>query len=319
MQTRTLGNTGLEIAPIVFGGNVLGWTADEKTGFSVLDAFVDHGFNAIDTADVYSIWASGNQGGESETLIGRWLKRAPGRRDRVVIFTKVGSDLGQPGQKGLSQRWISQAVEHSLRRLGVDAIDLYFSHFPDADTPHEETLAAYARLLEAGKIRAIGASNFNAEQLGAALHVAQTQGLPTYQVLQPEYNLYDRAGFDGPLRNLCLHAGLGVVTYYSLASGFLTGKYRSRDDLGQAARGKKAGEYLNPRGHAILDALDDVAARHHAAPAEIALAWLLARDGITAPIASATSVKQVESFARAAALALSDADLARLNAASAYS
>jgi len=319
MQTRTLGNTGLEIAPIVFGGNVLGWTADEKTGFSVLDAFVDHGFNAIDTADVYSIWASGNQGGESETLIGRWLKRAPGRRDRVVIFTKVGSDLGQPGQKGLSQRWITEALEHSLRRLGVDAIDLYFSHFPDADTPHEETLAAYARLLEAGKIRAIGASNFNAEQLGAALHVAQTQALPAYQVLQPEYNLYDRASFDGPLRDLCLHAGLGVVTYYSLASGFLTGKYRSPDDLGQSARGKKAGEYLNPRGHAILDALDDVAARHHAAPAEIALTWLLARDGVTAPIASATSVKQVESFARAAALALSDADLARLNAASAYS
>jgi len=319
MQTRTLGSTGLAIAPVVFGGNVLGWTANEKTSFSVLDAFVDHGFNAIDTADVYSAWAPGNQGGESEALIGRWLKRAPGRRDRVVIFTKVGSDLGQPGQKGLSQRWITEAIEHSLRRLGVDAIDLYFSHFPDAEVSHEETLTAYARLLETGKIRAIGASNFNAEQLGAALHVAQTQALPAYQVLQPEYNLYDRAGFDGPLRDLCRHAGLGVVTYYSLASGFLTGKYRSPADLRQSARGKKAGEYLNPRGYAILDALDEVAARHHATPADIALAWLLARDGVTAPIASATSVKQVASFARAAALALSEADLARLNAASAYS
>jgi len=319
MQPRALGTTGLSIAPIVFGGNVLGWNVDEKTTFDVLDAFVDQGFNAIDTADVYSAWAPGNRGGESETLIGRWLKRAPSRRDQLVIFTKVGSDLGQPGQKGLSQRWIREAVEHSLRRLGVDTIDLYFSHFPDADTPHEETLTAYARLLEAGKIRAIGASNFSAEQLRAALRIAQTQALPSYQVVQPEYNLYDRAGFDGALRELCLHAGLGVVTYYSLASGFLSGKYRSPDDLGQSVRGKKVGQYLNPRGHAILHALDEVAARHQAAPADIALAWLLARDGVTAPIASATRVEQLASFARAVTLSLSTADLAQLDAASAYS
>lgn len=317
MQTRALGRTGLDIAPIVFGGNVLGWTADEKTSFDVLDAFVDHGFNAIDTADLYSRWVPGNQGGESETIIGRWLKARPGRRERVVLFTKVGSDMGQPGQKGLSPRWIREAVEHSLKRLGTDRIDLYFSHWHDPDTPYADTLRAYQALLDAGKIRAIGASNHDAAQLGEALRVAEAEGLTPYQVLQPEYNLCDRASYDGALRDLCLRQGLGVVTYYSLASGFLSGKYRAEADLGQSQRGSRVAKYLDARGLAILKALDDVAGAHSATPAEIALAWLIAREGVTAPIASATSVKQVESFARAAALSLSAQDMALLEAASA--
>lgn len=317
MDRRPLGRTGLSIAPLVFGGNVLGWTIDEATGFAVLDAFVDHGFNAIDTADVYSAWAPGNRGGESETIIGRWLRARPGMRDRVTIFTKVGSDLGGPGQKGLSARWIAEAVEGSLSRLGVEAIDLYFSHWPDPSVTHQETLGAYDRLLRAGKINAIGASNYDAALLGAALDAARAEGLPAYQVIQPGYNLYDRAGFDGPLRDLCLREGIGVVTYYALAAGFLSGKYRSPDDLAGSARGGSVKKYLDPRGIGILDALAEVAGGLGASSAEVALAWLMAREGVTAPIASATSVAQVESFARAAALRLSAADLARLEAASA--
>ncbi|OWJ75279.1 aldo/keto reductase [Haematobacter missouriensis] len=298
MQTRPLGRTGIDIAPLVFGGNVFGWTIDEAQSFRVLDAFVDHGFNAIDTADVYSRWAEGNQGGESETIIGRWLQTRPGLRDRVKIFTKVGSDMGKPGHKGLSAAWIMEAVEDSLRRLQVERIDLYFSHFPDS-TPHEETLEAYSRLLKAGKIGAIGCSNFDAGQLRAALDVAAAEGLPRYGVLQPEYNLYDREKFDGPLRDLCIAEDIGVVCYYALASGFLSGKYRNEADLGQSARGGKAKGYLTPKGLRILDALDRVAESHGAQPAEIALAWLIARKGITAPIASATREEQVTSFARA--------------------
>lgn len=312
MQKRALGATGLSISPLVFGGNVLGWTADEKTSVAVLDAFIDHGFDAIDTADVYSSWAPGNRGGESETVIGNWLKARPGLRERVAIFTKVGSDLGQPGQKGLSERWILEAVDHSLRRLGTDYIDLYFSHWPDADTPQEETLGAFAKLLKAGKVRSIGASNLDAKQLGHALDLA-TRGLPAYQVLQPEYNLCDRSAFEGPLQDLCIAKGLGVVTYFSLASGFLSGKYRSKADLGQSVRGDGMEKYLNPRGNAILAALDRVSARHAAQPAEVALAWLMAQPGVTAPIASATRVAHVESFARAAALTLSADDLADLS------
>jgi aryl-alcohol dehydrogenase-like predicted oxidoreductase len=194
---RSLGKTGLEIAPLVFGGNVLGWTIDEKTSFQVLDAFIDHGFNAIDTADVYSAWASGNKGGESETIIGKWLKGRAGMRDKVTIFTKVGSDLGVPGKKGLSEKWILQAVDESLTRLGIGEIDLYFSHWPDPETSYEETLGAYDKLLKAGKVRAIGASNYNVKQLSAALKLAKDKDLPAYQVLQPEYNLYDRASYDG--------------------------------------------------------------------------------------------------------------------------
>jgi aryl-alcohol dehydrogenase-like predicted oxidoreductase len=313
---RSLGKTGLKVAPLVFGGNVLGWTIDEKSSFQVLDAFLDHGFNAIDTADVYSAWAPGNRGGESETIIGNWLKARPGIRDKVVIFTKVGSDLGVPGKKGLSEKWILQAVNESLARLGVGEIDLYFSHWPDPATSHEETLGAYDKLLKAGKVRAIGASNYNVEQLGAALKVAEDKHLPSYQVLQPEYNLYDRTPYDGSMRELCIDKNLGVVTYYSLASGFLSGKYRSSADLGKSKRGEGVAKYLNERGLNILKALDAVAGRHQARPAEIALAWLMVRKGVTAPIASATTVAQVESFAKAANLSLTADDVAALDAAS---
>ncbi|MGN6528336.1 MAG: aldo/keto reductase [Burkholderiaceae bacterium] len=307
MELRPLGKTGLRIAPLVFGGNVFGWTADEARSFELLDAFVDAGFNAIDTADVYSRWVPGHVGGESEAIIGRWLDGKPTRRAKVLLFTKVGSDMGGD-RKGLGRRWIEQAVEDSLRRLRTDVIDLYQSHRPDPATPHEETLEAYRRLIAAGKVRAIGCSNFDARQVGDALRVARAGGLPEYQVLQPEYNLHDRAGFDGPLRELAIGEGLGVITYFSLASGFLTGKYRSQADLGKSARGGGMGKYLTPRGLRILAALDEVAARRAATPAEVALAWLMAREGVTAPIASATSVEQLASFARAAALRLDEAD-----------
>jgi len=316
MIRRALGNTGLEIVPLVFGGNVFGWTIDEKQSFAVLDAFIDHGFNAIDTADVYSSWAPGNKGGESETILGRWFKARPGIRDKVTLFTKVGSDLGQPGKKGLGAKWISQAIDESLTRLNTDMVDLYFSHRPDPDTPLEETLGAFQMLLEAGKIQAVGASNLSAEQLAEALSVAKDKQLPRYQVLQPEYNLYDRASFDGPLCDLCIKEGLGVVTYYSLASGFLSGKYRSKADLSKSKRGEGVVKYLDDRGLTILKALDEVAADHNGKPAEVALAWLIHSEGVTAPIASATSVEQVESFAKALELKLSEEDVAFLNQAS---
>jgi aryl-alcohol dehydrogenase-like predicted oxidoreductase len=316
MTTRVLGNSSLAIVPLVFGGNVFGWTIDEKQSFAVLDAFIDHGFNAIDTADVYSSWAPGNKGGESETILGRWFKARPGIRDKVTLFTKVGSDLGQPGKKGLGAKWISQAIDESLTRLNTDVVDLYFSHRPDPDTPYEETLGAFQRLLAAGKIRAVGASNLSAEQLAEALQVAKDKQLPRYEVLQPEYNLYDRASFDGPLRDLCIKERLGVVTYYALASGFLSGKYRSKADLGKSKRGEGVAKYLDDRGLAILKALDEVAACNSAKPAEVALAWLIHKEGVTAPIVSATSVEQVESFARALALKLSAEDMALLNQAS---
>ena len=316
MTRRALGNTGLAIVPLVFGGNVFGWTIDEKQSFAVLDAFIDHGFNAVDTADVYSSWAPGNKGGESETILGRWFKARPGIRDKVTLFTKVGSDLGQAGKKGLGAKWITQAIDDSLARLNTDVVDLYFSHRPDPDTPLEETLDTYQMLLAAGKIQAVGASNLSAEQLAEALQVAKNKQLPHYQVLQPEYNLYDRAGFDGPLRDLCIREGLGVVTYYSLASGFLSGKYRSKSDLGKSKRGEGVAKYLDDRGRAILKALDEVAAGHSTKPAEVALAWLIHSEGVTAPIVSATSVEQVESFAKALELKLSEEDMAFLNQAS---
>jgi aryl-alcohol dehydrogenase-like predicted oxidoreductase len=316
MQHRALGNTGLQIAPLVFGGNVFGWTVDERRSFELLDAFVDAGFNAIDTADVYSRWAPGHVGGESESILGRWLAAKPSRRDQVLIFTKVGLDMGD-GRKGLGKRWIEQAVEGSLRRLQVDVIDLYQSHRADPDTPHEETLAAYQRLIDAGKVRAIGCSNFDAAQLAAAHRAARARGLPTYRTLQPEYNLYDRGSYDGPLRDLAIEFGLGVIPYYSLASGFLTGKYRTEQDLAKSPRGAGVKKYLTPRGHAILAALDQVAANHGCGPAEVALAWLMAREGVTAPIASATSVEQMKSFSTAASLALSADEQATLDRASA--
>jgi aryl-alcohol dehydrogenase-like predicted oxidoreductase len=315
LQKRRLGRTDLEIAPLVLGGNVFGWTADEKTSFDLLDRFVDAGFNAIDTADAYSRWVPGNQGGESETIIGRWMK-ARGNRDKVVIITKVGSDMGQ-GKKDLSAAYIEKAVEDSLRRLQIDAIDLYLSHWPDPTTPYEETLGAYEKLLKAGKVRNIGASNLDAGQLRAALDVAKLRDLPRYEVLQPEYNLYDRSSYEGPLRDLCMAEGLGVITYYSLASGFLSGKYRSVADLGKSPRGGGVKKYLDQRGMRILAALDAVAARHGAAPAEVALAWIIAKPGVTAPIASATSLEQMESLVRSAALSLAAADIKELDDASA--
>ncbi|RDT55086.1 aldo/keto reductase [Escherichia coli] len=313
MALRSLGTTGLQIPRLVFGGNVFGWTVDEKQSFSLLDALVERGFTAIDTADVYSAWAPGNKGGESETIIGKWFAAHPGEREKVTLFTKVGADLGEPGKKGLSAPWIEQAVNDSLRRLQTDYIDLYFSHWPDSETPYDETLGAYQKLLNAGKIRAVGASNLNAEQLQASLRVADDNDLPRYQVLQPEYNLYDRDSFEGKLQELTVRENIGVVTYYSLASGFLSGKYRSESDLSQSQRGQGISKYLNPRGFAILDAVDKVAAKHNVKPAEVALAWLIAQPGVTAPIASATKIAHVESFVTAVSLTLSSEDIAALN------
>ena len=315
MQYRALGSTGLAIAPLVLGGNVFGWTVDERRSFELLDAFVDAGFNAIDTADVYSRWVQGHAGGESETIIGNWLRAAPSRRDKVLVFTKVGADMGDG--RTLAKGWIERAAEASLRRLGVERIDLYQSHWPDDRTPHEETLAAFERLLRAGKVRAIGCSNFDARQLGAALGAARAHGLPPYRTLQPEYNLHDRAAFDGPLRELALKEGLGVITYNSLAAGFLTGKYRSEADLGKSVRGGGMRKYLTPRGLRILHTLDAVAGAHAAQPAEVALAWVMARPGVTAPIASATSLEQLRSFRAAAEMTLSAAQIEALDAASA--
>jgi aryl-alcohol dehydrogenase-like predicted oxidoreductase len=316
MQMRPLGGTGFAIAPLVLGGNVFGWTADEKTSFALLDAFVGAGLNAIDTADAYSTWAPGNAGGESETIIGNWLAARPGKRDKVVIVTKVGSSMG-PGRKGLSARYIAEAAEASLKRLGVEAIDVYLSHWPDPATPCDETLEAYGKLIAAGKVRAIGASNLDAGQLTAALTVSAELGLPRYQVLEPEYNLYDRAKLDGPLLELAQAEGLAVITYFSLARGFLTGKYRSKEDLAQSPRGGGVAGYLNPRGFGILGTLDAVAMRRRATPAEVALAWIIARPGITAPIASATSREQLASLVRATELVLTPDDLAELEAAGA--
>ncbi|PST27343.1 aldo/keto reductase [Mesorhizobium plurifarium] len=312
MEMRRLGRTGLSIAPLVFGGNVFGWTADEKTSFTLLDAFFDAGFNAVDTADVYSSWAPGNRGGESETIIGKWLKQSGRSRDNAVIVTKVGSELG-PDRKGLSRRWIMQAVEDSLRRLQTDYIDLYLSHWPDPDTPYEETLAAYDTLLSQGKVRAIGASNLDAQQMRDALDVAAAKGLPRYDVLQPEYNLYDRASYDGPLRNLCLAEEIGVITYFSLARGFLSGKYRSHKDLEGSARGGGVEKYLDGRGMRILGVLDEIAEETGAKQAEIALAWIIARDGVTAPIASATNIDQLASLVRSAEMDLPEEAIRRLN------
>ena len=313
MNKRRLGRTDLFIAPMVFGGNVFGWTADRATSFDILDRFVAAGLDAIDTADVYSAWAPGNQGGESETLIGEWAKTRR-RRNAVTIITKVGSPMG-PGKKGLKARYIEEAVEASLRRLQIETIDLYLSHWPDPETPYDETLGAYEKLKSAGKIRWAGCSNLNAEQLGDALTAAK-DGL-RYEVLQPEYNLYDRSSFDGVLRELCIAEDVGVITYFSLAKGFLTGKYRSEADLGQSPRGGGVKGYLNPRGFRILDALSSVGLRHKAKPGEIAIAWIIHRQGVTAPIASATSLPQLESLIRATQIALSDADLDDLEKASA--
>jgi aryl-alcohol dehydrogenase-like predicted oxidoreductase len=315
MDMRRLGKTGLSIAPIVFGGNVFGWTADEKTSIEILDAFFDAGLNAIDTADVYSSWVPGNKGGDSEEIIGKWLKRGRVSRDKAIIITKVGSDMGQG--KTLKETYILRAVEDSLRRLQTDYIDLYLSHWPDEDTPYEETLGAFAKLKQHGKIRAIGCSNLDAIQLKASFDAAEEAGLPRYDVIQPEYNLYARDSFEGPLADLCAKEDIGVITYFSLAAGFLSGKYRTKADTAGRAREGRVSEYLNDKGFRILAALDKVAAETGAKPAEIALAWLLAKKGVTAPIASATSLSQLQSLVRSATLKLSDDAVALLDKAGA--
>jgi aryl-alcohol dehydrogenase-like predicted oxidoreductase len=303
MDMRRLGKTEISIAPIVFGGNVFGWTADEKTSYDILDAFFSAGFNAIDTADVYSRWVPGNKGGDSEEIIGKWLKKGTVSRDKAVIVTKVGSDMGEG--KTLKAAYILKAVEDSLRRLQTDYIDVYLSHWPDAETPHEESLGAYAKLKEQGKIRSVGCSNYDAKLLQASLDAADKTGLPRYDVLQPEYNLYDRAGFEGALADLCVKEDIGVITYFSLASGFLSGKYRTAADTEGRARKDRVAQYLNDKGMRILAALDTVSKETGGKPAEVALAWLLRKKGVTAPIASATSLSQLDALINSAKLNLS--------------
>ncbi|WP_462265567.1 aldo/keto reductase [Mucilaginibacter sp.] len=316
MEKRTIGTSDLKVAPFMFGGNVFGWTIDQATSFNLLDAFTDAGYNFIDTADVYSAWAHDGEGGQSETIIGNWLKQKGGR-DKIILATKVGKPMG-PDKKGLSAPYIKQAVEDSLKRLQTDYIDLYQSHDDDQDTSLEETLNAYAELIQEGKVRIIGASNYKADRLAEALAVSKQQGFPAYQTLQPEYNLYEREDYEKNLEPLCLERNIGVVTYFSLASGFLTGKYRSEADLNKSKRGGGIKKYLTPRGMNILKALDEAAKEYEVTPAAIALAWLIARPGIIAPIASATSVTQLQESLKAAEIKLSALTISALNDASAY-
>ena len=317
VEPRALGSSGLSIAPLVLGGNVFGWTADEPASFAVLDAFVAGGGTMIDTADVYSAWVPGNAGGESETMIGNWLKRR-GRRDDVRIATKVGL-LAPAGMDhgGLSAAAIHTAAEASLRRLRTDYIDLYFAHRDDGGTPLEETLGAFDTLVKAGKVRAIGASNYQAERLAEALKVSDDHGLARFTVLQPRYNLLERDDFEGPLQQLCIAENIGVVPYYALAAGFLTGKYRSEAGLAGKPRADHVKTYLNDRGEAVLAAMDAIAAETGASPPQIALAWIAAKPGLTAPIASATSVAQLEELLGAMTLTLSAGQIAQLDEAGA--
>lgn len=314
MKKRKIGDSGLEVSPLAFGGNVFGWTADETMSFRLLDAFVAEGFNLIDTADVYAHWVQGLEGGESETIIGKWLKRS-GKRQSVIIATKVGKEMG-PDKKGLSRSYIFQAVEESLRRLQTDYIDLYQSHEDDTQTPLEETLDAFDRLIQDGKVRAIGASNFSAKRLAEALQVSEQYGYPRYQSLQPLFNLYDRADYEKDLEPLCREKGLAVISFFSLASGFLTGKYRSETDLADRARADFVKKYLNERGYRILEALGRVAQQHNVTPAQAALAWLIAQPTITAPIASATNLEQLNQLIQATTLELDPSSMALLNQAS---
>jgi len=312
---RELGNSGLKVAPLALGGNVFGWTADEKTSFRLLDAFTAGGGDLIDTADMYSTWVPGHKGGESETVLGKWLGRG-GNRQKVLVATKVGKEMG-PDRKGLSKSYILRAAEDSLKRLQTDHIDLYQTHEDDPDTPLEETLEAFAQLTREGKVRAIGASNYNAERLARALQVSGKHGHPAFQSLQPLYNLHERTEYETDLEPLCREKGLGVLPYFPLASGFLTGKYRSEKDLADRARADMVKKYLDDRGFRILDALDRVALQHHSAPATVALAWLIARPGITAPIASATSIDQLNELLKALELELDPSAIDLLNRASA--
>jgi aryl-alcohol dehydrogenase-like predicted oxidoreductase len=314
MEKRQLGQSSLHVYPITFGGNVFGWTADEAMSFKLLDAFVAAGFNFIDSADVYSRWHPGNKGGESETIIGNWLK-ARGGRDKVIIATKLGIEMA-PGKKGLSRQYMIQAVEDSLRRLQTDHIDLYQSHRDDPETPIEETLAAYADLIKQGKVREIGASNFTAPRLAEALKISTEKGLPRYQSLQPHYSLVERQEFEGALEDLCLKEKVGVIGYYSLASGFLTGKYHSKADAEGKARGSRVEKYLNDYGFGVIAALDDVAKRYHAKPVQIAMAWLMARPSVTAPIASATNPDQLAELLTSAEITLDAAAIEQIDVAS---
>ncbi|MCJ2053158.1 aldo/keto reductase [Methylobacterium sp. J-070] len=315
MDKRRIGRSDLTVAPFCLGGNVFGWTADEATSFAILDRFVESGFDFVDTADVYSRWAPGHVGGESESVIGRWLAARPGARETLVLATKVGMDLGEAG-KGLSAQHIERACEASLRRLRTDRIDLYQSHVDDTEVPLEETLRAYERLIAAGKVRVIGASNYGAPRLAEALRVSASAGLPRYECLQPDYSLAER-GYEEALEPLCRAEQIGVIGYFSLAAGFLTGKYRSAGDAAGRARENRVAKYLTPRGLALLDVLDAVAREHGARPAQVALAWIIARPGVTAPIASATSVTQLDELLGGARLSLPADAIARLDAASA--
>ncbi|MCB5175696.1 aldo/keto reductase [Microvirga lenta] len=315
MEKRQLGRSGIEVPILCFGGNVFGWTVDEPTSFRLLDAAFAAGLNFIDTADMYSIWVPGNQGGESETIIGNWMK-ARGNREKVIIASKVGVELS-PDRKGLSKAYIRKAVEASLKRLRTDYIDLYQSHIDDKATALEETLEAYGDLIREGKVRTIGASNYSAERLREALAVSARTGLPRYESLQPEYNLYDRENFESSAQQVCRSSGLGVISYSSLASRFLTGKYRSEHDFGKSPRGHGMGKYLNDRGLRILKTLDRIARKHKTGQAQIALAWLLARPGLTSPIASATTVEQVHDLIAATKLTLERSDIDALDEASA--
>jgi len=316
MKKRKLGNSDLFIYPIAFGGNVFGWTADEKKSFEILDGFTDAGFNFIDTADVYSAWVPGNTGGESETIVGNWMSQR-NNRDKIILATKVGAPMG-PDKKGLSKKYIFQAVEDSLKRLKTDYIDLYQSHYDDPETPIQETLEAYHQLIKEGKVRWIGASNLTPERLTESLEIAKKFNLPKYQTLQPEYNLYQREGYEKNFEQIVQDNDLGTINYYALASGFLTGKYRSVEDLNKSQRGGAVKNYLNERGFKILKALDDVSEQYSADQASIALAWLIARPSITAPIASVTSLDQLEDLKKAATLKLNVEDIAILDEASAW-
>ncbi|MFC3124764.1 aldo/keto reductase [Pseudoroseomonas globiformis] len=315
MKMRKLGRSELLVSPICFGGNVFGWTTNEAESFRLLDRFASEGFNFIDTADVYSVWAPGHEGGESETVIGNWLARS-GKRNQVVLATKVGMEMA-PNRKGLSEAHIRRSVEASLQRLRTDRIDLYQSHKDDADTPLEETLGTYDVLIKEGKVRAIGASNYDVTRLRSALDTSAKHRLPRYESLQPHYNLVERSGYEDGLEALCSAEGIGVITYFSLAAGFLTGKYRSEADLSQSTRGAGLKKYLTDHGKAVLKALDDVSARHGVKPGQVAIAWLMARPSITAPIASATSLQQLDELLAAARLQLSREDIEVLDKASA--
>jgi aryl-alcohol dehydrogenase-like predicted oxidoreductase len=314
MEYRKLGNTDIMAAPLTLGGNVFGWTIDETTSFNILDGFTTAGFNLVDTADVYSRWKPGNTGGESETIIGNWMKER-NNRSEIIVATKVASDMGD-GKKGLSKKYILQAVEASLKRLQTDYIDLYQTHWDDADTPIEETLQAYHQLVKEGKVRWIGASNLSPERLTASLKISKEKGYPVYQTFQPEYNLLERAGFEKELEAICIQNNLGVINYYSLASGFLAGKYRSEADFKKSVRGGGAKKYLNEKGRKILAALDKIAEQTNSTPASVAIAWLIARPSVTAPIASATNAGQLKSLTDAAELNLTKEAIALLNDAS---